>query len=186
MKILSEIRKPAISAIVFFVTLMGLSATYAAFTSLLNVGNGDQLKSTDWNAMIANLSDLNGRTVPTGAVMPFNLATCPTGWTEYTPARGRFIRGIDNGAGNDPSGTRALENVQADSFQGHHHSITFSVDSTGLPNIWPYMSNGYSSSAENSTSEGATSPVTDGTNGNPRTANETRPKNVALLYCVKN
>ncbi len=32
--------------------------------------------------------------VPTGGVMFFNLAACPTGWTELTAARGRVITGL--------------------------------------------------------------------------------------------
>jgi len=32
----------------------------------------------------------------------------------------------------------------------------------------------------------AKNPISDGSNGTPRTSLETRPKNVALLYCVKN
>src|SRR5215471_8524467 len=30
-----------------------------------------------------------------GAVMSFNRDSCPAGWKEYSPAYGRFIRGID-------------------------------------------------------------------------------------------
>jgi len=31
--------------------------------------------------------------IPPNVVIPFNRATCPTGWTEYLPARGRFVVG---------------------------------------------------------------------------------------------
>lgn len=37
--------------------------------------------------------------VPTGAAMAFDLATCPTGWTELTTARGRALVGAGQGAG---------------------------------------------------------------------------------------
>lgn len=67
----SEYKKPAISAVVFFMTLTGMSYAYAAFTALTNVVAGGQLKAVDWNAMVADLNDLNGRTVPQGAVMAF-------------------------------------------------------------------------------------------------------------------
>ena len=30
-----------------------------------------------------------------------------------------------------------------------------------------------------------TDPVTDGVNGTPRTASETRPRNIAIMWCVK-
>jgi hypothetical protein len=48
------------------------------------------------------------------------------------------------------------------------------------------MSNWYSATPENSTTEWATSAVTDGTNWTHRTTSETRPKNVMVLFCSKN
>lgn len=36
---------------------------------------------------------------PSGAVMAFNLASCPTGWSEYTAGQGRAIIGAGAGAG---------------------------------------------------------------------------------------
>ncbi|MFB0965369.1 MAG: hypothetical protein QMC36_06900 [Patescibacteria group bacterium] len=109
--LLSEYKKPAISAVVFFVTLTTLSYAYAAFTALTNVVSGGQLKAVDWNAMVADLNDLNVRAVPTGAVMAFYGTSCPTGWaaadgtpngvkmTDGNPGtldlRGEFIRGLD-------------------------------------------------------------------------------------------
>lgn len=68
---ISEYKKPAISAAVFFTTLVGLSSAYAAFSSLLPVTAGQALTKDAWNAMVSNLDDLNGRSVPTGAVMAF-------------------------------------------------------------------------------------------------------------------
>lgn len=41
--------------------------------------------------------------VPTGAVMAFNLASCPTGWIDYVGARGRMVVGAASaGAGSQP------------------------------------------------------------------------------------
>lgn len=68
---LNEYKKPAVSAVVFFVTLASMSYAYAAFTALTNVVAGGQLKAVDWNAMVADLADLNSRAVPQGAVMAF-------------------------------------------------------------------------------------------------------------------
>lgn len=59
----------------------------------------------------------------TGMIAAFESDTCPAGWTEYTAARGRFLRGIDNGAGNDPDGTRTAGNVQGDELGSHRHSV---------------------------------------------------------------
>jgi|GEM_PF-5596106 len=38
---------------------------------------------------------LNLRSVPSGAVSAFRGASCPTGWSDYTPAQGRFVKGYD-------------------------------------------------------------------------------------------
>ncbi len=80
--------------------------------------------------MVANFEDLNARvgtasSVPSGAVMAFNLSACPTGWSEYAPAYGRFIRGIDKSGTNiDPSGQRSPGDVQADDFKTHSHGYS--------------------------------------------------------------
>lgn len=113
----------------------------------------------------------NGGGVPPGAVMAFNLTGCPDGWGEYTPARGRFIRGIDNGAGNDPAGTRAPGNVQADELKSHSHSVYRNISGGTLHDVFHFYDEyrGNGSGVGTSATGGA----------------ETRPKNVALLYCEK-
>ena len=40
--------------------------------------------------------------MPSGMIAAFATTTCPSGWSEYTAARGAFLRGIDNGAGAIP------------------------------------------------------------------------------------
>ncbi|QDG94591.1 hypothetical protein NIBR502774_18905 (plasmid) [Rhizobium sp. NIBRBAC000502774] len=112
-------------------------------------------------------------TVPTGAIMAFDLTSCPTGWTEYTAARGRFLRGIDNGAGNDPSGTRALGNIQEDLLKAHNHNMG-PVRRFTTSGITPWVTDG----AANNALENQTTADTGGA--------ETRPKNVAVLFCRKN
>ena len=53
------------------------------------------------NAAWANLTDLLGggddSGVPAGAVMHFNLGTCPSGWSEFTDGEGRYIVGMPQG-----------------------------------------------------------------------------------------
>lgn len=131
-----------------------------------------------------------GGTVPTGAVMAFDLAACPAGWSEYTPARGRFLRGIDNGAGNDPSGTRAVGNVQADAMQ----QITGQFRARGNTTLDDTRSGAFSGSSSGASvnwlgaSPSLSQFLIDFNSANSpgaRTANETRPKNVAVLYCRK-
>ena len=73
-----------------------------------------------WNIM--------GGGVPNGSISAFESTTCPVGWVEYTAARGQFLRGIDNGAGVDPSGTRLPGNLQLDSNKSHAHTATSSQE----------------------------------------------------------
>jgi len=124
-----------------------------------------------------------GLGIPQGTISAFSLTSCPNGWSEYTAARGRFLRGIDNGAGVDPSGTRSPGNQQADAFQGHNHElyVTANLVASG-------GGNGFRTNASTVANTGPFSnyvrnPLTDGVNGTPRTANETRPVNVAVIFC---
>lgn len=119
-------------------------------------------------------------TVPSGAVMTFDLTTCPSGWSEYQAARGRFVRGIDNGAGNDPDGTRAPGNVQAEDWKSF--SMLSENNSSGYAHDL-YMGKNFSYTGTR---------FFGGYWSNPNSGirikwdnSEFRPENVALLYCRK-
>ena len=118
-----------------------------------------------------------GGGVPAGAVMAYNGTVCPNGWAEYTPARGRFIRGIDNGAGNDPSGTRAPGSVQADDFKSHTHTPNNFLGISTYTMHDGTVDGSVAATGYDKTEVGAVLNATGGA--------ETRPKNVALLYCEK-
>ena len=111
--------------------------------------------------------------IPAGTISAFASTTCPTGWSEYTPARGRFLRGIDNGAGNDPSGTRVPGNVQEDVFKTH--SVTISPAATASTGSGTGFIRGGDAT-------GAGFNMTGTASGGA----ETRPKNVAVTYCQFN
>ncbi len=121
-------------------------------------------------------------TIPANAVMAFHQDTCPAGWSEYTPARGRFLRGLDNGAGNDPSGNRSVGQVQEDAFQGHWHGA-YDVNGTAGVKGGNYVNVKFRYGRTES--DVVKDPISNGVHGTPRTAAETRPKNVAVLYCRK-
>jgi len=116
---------------------------------------------------------------PSGAIMAFDLAACPTGWSEYTPAYGRFLRGIDkSGTGIDPAGTRTAGNVQADELRSHSHPFTDGAEwrvTSGIGGAYGLMNQGNFSGPSNRAG------VVGATGGA-----ETRPKNVAVLYCRRN
>ncbi|HEX8947050.1 MAG TPA: hypothetical protein VF829_02445 [Candidatus Paceibacterota bacterium] len=125
---------------------------------------------------------------PTGAIMAFYLSSCPSGWvlangSNGTPdLRGAFVRGM-YGSQNSRDGSRSLGSYQADEMQGHFHAGTTGGSSGGFetwrdPLIGPSI--GYTTSRIS-----AGVPITDPNYGSVRYGNETRPKNVALIYCMK-
>lgn len=93
--------------------------------------NGSGLTGTTLTIGIENGTnetvDFSAITVPTGAIMAFNLNTCPTGWakangTAGTPdLRGEFIRGLDDGRGINPG--RILASNETGSIQSHQHTV---------------------------------------------------------------
>ncbi len=149
--------------------------------------NGSSAYTFFQGALINAAGGTGGSGMPTGAISAFNLAACPSGWSEYTPARGRFLRGIDSTGTNDS--VRTAGNTQEDAFQGHKHQFSRNmVAVAGVDSYYDYSSS-TASSLDANYYDGASimnaAPVTDGTNGTPRTATETRPKNVAVLFCQK-
>ncbi|MDQ0317825.1 DUF2793 domain-containing protein [Amorphus orientalis] len=92
--------------------------------------------------------------------------------------RGEFVRGLDDGRGVDTG--RAIGSAQSDAFQGHIHQSPPGAVSVGTP---------YQAAAIGPSAIGvvplANAAISDGSNGAPRTASETRPRNLALLACIK-
>ncbi|MEF2146636.1 MAG: hypothetical protein V3573_14415 [Desulfovibrionaceae bacterium] len=100
--------------------------------------------------------------------------------------RGEFFRAGDDGRGIDVG--RILGSWQEDTFQGHWHRMT-----TGRSDVWPYhaagsaaghVGNGYYQNFDAGTGW-VRGPEQDGVNGAPRIGRETRPRNCALLACIK-
>lgn len=104
--------------------------------------------------------------------------------------RGMFLRGQDlkdkNGksSGNNPDGETDIGTVQQDTIQGHWHQHEYKFKMMAAPGngvsvphpIYPTMTSDADSIKE---------PVSNGSHGIPRTASETRPKNVTVLYVIK-
>jgi hypothetical protein len=111
--------------------------------------------------------------VPTGAVVAFDLKKCPPGWSEYERAYGRFVRGIDRHRPYaDPGGERNPGDWQDEAFKSHHHTVANTAGGE-----WPHGDDG------NGSHLGALTPSRDTSTVG---GDETRPKNVALLYCRRN
>lgn len=145
--------------------------------------------------------------VPAGAVQAFALSSAPVDWLECDGSdvsrttyadlfaaigttfgngdgsttfglpdlRGEFVRGWDNGKGTDSG--RTFGSSQDDAMQGHEHSIDYSGQLVGGGGGYNLQGSG-----STTTTDGIAS---DGTNGTPRTASETRPRNISLMYCIK-
>lgn len=112
---------------------------------------------------------------PPGAVIAFDSSSCPPGWDKYKKAFGRFIRGIDDSESPiDPDGKRSFGHIQEDSVQQHKHS---DLGSKIVDMRYYGHSGGHKITRPSGTSTGGVSGA--------RVSGETRPKNVALMYCVK-
>lgn len=136
--------------------------------------------------------------IPTGAVMAFNLISCPSGWalsdgTNGTrDLRGMFVRGF--GTSTDGTASGAFGQKQNDAFDSHSH--------TGTTNSAGAHTHGYDSWSVNNDGTAGSNDANAGDSAIVRTTNsggahthafttnstggsETRPDNVALLYCQK-
>jgi microcystin-dependent protein len=84
--------------------------------------------------------------------------------------RGQFLRGHDAGANVDPG--RAFGSAQGDTLASHAHPL-LSIAGSGTTEGFQFASVTGAFASESTTNVG--------NNG----GNETRPKNVAMLYCIK-
>ena len=129
-----------------------------------------ELKKLDASQIIEKVS------MPSGAVLAFNRETCPPDWKEYALAYGRFIRGIDKSdSGIDPDGERELGSTQSERFMAHSHTRPGGVYDAGGGRDASWVAHG------RHFGYGHSDPPSTGAEG----GSETRPDNVALLYCEK-
>ncbi len=199
-----EIIKWIIISISFSITTLITILTYASWINLSNVTSSDTLTATWWNNMISNINDLNNRVnninlnssnIPTWAVMAFNWTTCPdwwnaadwswdeknTSWVNTTlDLRWEFIRGWIKDRVWFES-WRNLGSWQMDEFKNHDHlSVNSTKKDVAVRNYADWWDWG---SHYNSTSDFTY--IYDARTGFTWWL-ETRPRNVALLYCIKN
>jgi hypothetical protein len=168
----------------------GLSQMGAAREQMQRTEENLKAKITELEAQIAGIDRVSRIAAPRGSVLAFALAACPDEWSKYEPAIGRFIRGID------PDGNRRLGSLEDDAFQGH----TFGDGDKLLRYSQTHTTNDPTNGYSQMQSTGIFGPnganpafgntidapiVSNGKDGPPRVADETRPKNVGLLYCKK-
>lgn len=156
--------------------------------------------------LAAAIAALGVQVSPPGLLGAFARSTAPTGWLKANGAavsrttysslftaigttfgvgdgsttfnlpdlRGEFIRGLDDGRGVDAG--RTIGSGQLDAFQGHKFASAQGNGAGGPAfDVW----------SSGNLSGDVVPPLNNGSNGAPRTASETRPRNVALLYCIK-
>ena len=97
--------------------------------------------------------------------------------------RGIFVRGSGAQTISGITYNKTFAAKEGDAFQGHRHSITSEAQKT--INGGSFTHTGGSQIVDAAASVVVGDPTTDTTNGTPRTASETRPANIALLYCIK-
>ena len=152
--------------------------------------------------------------IPTGMVAPFAVNTAPTGWLEcdgsavsrttyaglfsalgttwgvgdgsttfnVPDARAEFIRGWDNGKGTDSG--RTFASSQTDELKSHfHRPFNYSSDNTRRFFTGYGSGSGYSYPASGGVGTFLYSNLTSQTD--PTGGTETRPRNIAMMYCVK-
>ena len=86
--------------------------------------------------------------------------------------RGEFIRGFDNGRGVDSG--RAIGTAQLDDFKSHIHDFDYSRKPAGSTRNSEY------GGVDTSTNISYFNQTTNATGGA-----ETRPRNIAMMYCIK-
>ncbi|MEL7030210.1 MAG: hypothetical protein AAGL49_13625 [Pseudomonadota bacterium] len=125
--------------------------------------------------------------VPAGAVVAFDGAACPTGWSAYRDAEGRFVMGADIDTPPTSVGGRRTVTLTPEQAPPHAHGLVPS-DRQGTEAYWGFVAgegtyslnkgqNGLGSAvvlrAPETASAGAGAPI------------DITPSYVALTYCRK-
>ncbi len=165
----------------FVLVLCITSVAYWAYVSITNVNPGETLSASLFNEVLENQRVLKASVVPAWFVWTFNLSSCPTWWlpangTNGTPdLRWEFVRWLDSWRWVDTGrvlassqqATDILSNWSTAGGYGSFSTSSHNADSSYTTDIqvwavtissWPIATITY---------------------------NLVRPRNVALLYCVK-
>jgi microcystin-dependent protein len=163
--------------------------------------------TTDFQASTKEYTDTAAAaaTPPAGAVMFFAMSTAPTGWLKADGAlvsrttyatlfaaigttfgvgdgsttfglpdlRGEFIRGFDDGKGTDSG--RVFGAGQASQMQSHTHTFNANGNGNGSSSNYPLGGSEYI----------VPTIVTVSATGGTTNSSENRPRNIALLACIK-
>ena len=101
--------------------IVGGNLTTGSFTMATGAG-ADKVLTTNASG-VATWQEAAGGGIPSGAVMFFNLSTCPTGWTALTAAQGRYLVGKPSGGTLAGTAGTALSNLENRPVGQHTHTI---------------------------------------------------------------
>ena len=131
------------------------------FTVRLDFGPNDRCGTSGWlETSVARADRIGGFTrleplqplsprssgdqtesVPSGAIVFFNLGQCPEGWSEYIEARGRAVVGLVGGGTVGGTYGVPLSNLE-ERYHQHQYSTSASTSTDGLHNhIWSSIQN---------------------------------------------
>ena len=189
--------------------VVGNATTATTLATARNIqvsGDVTGTASFDGSANINIATAFAAQPVPAGSVFNFAASTAPTGYLECSGAavsrstyaalfavtsttfgvgdgsttfnlpnlRGEFVRGWDNGRGVDAS--RAFGSAQSDEFESHRHAWTGTTFASGDGSDG-YITVGSDVTPPTQSGAGSLMDLTGST--------ETRPRNIAMLYCIK-
>lgn len=128
--------------------------------------------------------------VPSGAVMAFDLAACPAGWTPMVPAAGRVVVGATTGLARGATAGADSVALSADQMPSHSHGVNdpghlHQVPNTINYNIAPSFAGGpqgIGQATVNTTAAVTNVSVHAAGGGQPF---DNRQASLALLYCKK-
>jgi hypothetical protein len=86
-------------------------------------GTADQVLETDGSGNLSWDTGAGGTSGVPSNIVGFTAAgVCPSGWTEYTSLRGRYVVGLVSGGTNEGTSGTALTNLEARSVGQHTHT----------------------------------------------------------------
>ncbi len=190
-----------------------MNAVQEELSTVITTGAGLALSKPSNAQLLAAILVLVGRAIPPGAVMAFAMAAAPVGWlacdgslrsraaypglfsavgvvygagdgtTTFSlpDLRGEFLRGLDGGRGIDAG--RSIGTGQGDALQNITGS--FGLDDRGASLATGAFAVGALNSAYGATGIGDGNAMTLDASRVARTAAETRPRNIAVLFCIR-
>ena len=108
----------------------GLDIAEATLAQVPDADQLDGMNSTDFAAAQA--------AVPAGAVSFFNLANCPSGWSELTTARGRYLVGMPSGGTLAGTAGSALTDQENRVVGQHSHGLSTDSHNHDYAAGWAY------------------------------------------------